>query len=241
MGLLFLLLLSLPSLAQTNTRVSARLDARQITVGDQAKLFIEVQHNAADGKLQWPVFPDTFNNLEIVERGKIDTLAQSSVTTYRQRLLITGFDSGVYKIPAFPFTIIPASGTPTVLQSDSLQLLVQTVPVDTTKDFKPIKNIIYVKSTWLDYIWYIISGIVFLGLLVFVLIYFLRNKKVAVPKPAGPVESLQDKTLRLLAELDAKQLWQKNQVKEYYVELTDIVRNYIEHRFRTPALELTTD
>jgi len=242
MGLLFLLLfISLPSFSQTNTRVSARLDARQITVGDQAKLFIEVQHDPAAGKLQWPVFPDTFNNLEIVDRGKIDTLAQGGRTTYRQRLLITGFDSGYCKIPSFPFTVIPASGTPTVVQSDSLQLLVQTVPVDTTKEFKPIKNIIFVKSTWLDYIWYIIGGIVFLGLLVFVLIYFLRNKKVAVPKPAGPVESLQDKTLRLLGELDARQLWQKNQVKEYYVELTDIVRNYIEHRFRTPAMELTTD
>ncbi len=59
--------------------------------------------------------------------------------------------------------------------------------------------------------------------------------------PQGPVESLQEYTLRLLTTLDAKQLWQKKQVKEYYVELTDIVRGYIEKRFSTQAMELTTD
>ena len=59
--------------------------------------------------------------------------------------------------------------------------------------------------------------------------------------PQKPSESLQEKTLRQLTELDMRQLWQKNQVKEYYVELTDIVRNYVEMRFQTPALELTTD
>jgi hypothetical protein len=47
--------------------------------------------------------------------------------------------------------------------------------------------------------------------------------------------------LRLLAELEAQQLWQKQQVKEYYVALTDIVRNYLEARFNTAVMELTTD
>ena len=45
----------------------------------------------------------------------------------------------------------------------------------------------------------------------------------------------------MLSELDAKQLWQKNQSKQYYIELTDIIRKYIEDRFNTPAMELTTE
>ncbi len=219
----------------------ARMDARQIVVGDQARLFIEVKNNPSTGRLQWATIPDTVNDLEIVERGKIDTLAQGGFVTYRQRLLITGFDSGMFKLPPFVFSVIPNSGTPYTIQTDSFSLLVQTVAVDTTKGFKGIKNIIYVKSTWRDYIWYFIGGIILIILTVFVVLYFIRNKKIAPPKPQGPVETLQDKTLRLLSELDTRQLWQKNQVKEYYVELTDIIRNYIEERFHTPAMELTTD
>ena len=239
-GLLVLVFLSSTSFAQ-DASAGARMDARQIVVGDQARLFIEVKNNPSTGRLQWATIPDTVNDLEIVERGKIDTLAQGGFVTYRQRLLITGFDSGMFKLPPFVFSVIPNSGTPYTIQTDSFSLLVQTVAVDTTKGFKGIKNIIYVKSTWRDYIWYFIGGIILIILTIFVVLYFIRNKKIAPPKPQGPVESLQDKTLRLLSELDMRQLWQKNQVKEYYVELTDIIRNYIEERFHTPAMELTTD
>ena len=233
--------ISTVSFAQGDAKAGARMDATRITVGDQARLFIEVQNNPSTGRVQWAAIPDSFNNLEIIERGKIDTLKQGGFVTYKQRLVITGFDSGLFKVPSFTFSIIPNSGAAYTVQTDSFNLLVQTIAVDTTKGFKGIKGIVYVKSNWQDYIWYIAGAILFILLAVFVVIYFLKNKKVAAPVPQGPVESLQDKTLRLLDELETRQLWQKNQVKQYYVELTDIVRNYIEQRFHTPAMELTTD
>src|SRR6185312_11881280 len=92
------LLLSIRAYGQQTT-ATARMDATSITVGDQARLFIDVQHNPATGNLVWANIPDTFNHLEVVEKGKIDTLKQGNTITYRQRLLITGFDSGVFKIP----------------------------------------------------------------------------------------------------------------------------------------------
>ena len=229
------------SFAQGDAKAGARMDATRITVGDQARLFIEIQNNPSTGRVQWAVIPDSFNNLEVVERGKIDTSTQGGFVTYKQRLVITGFDSGLFKVPSFSFSIIPNSGTAYTVQTDSFNLLVQTIAVDTTQVFKGIKGIVYVKSTWQDYIWYIVGAVLFIILAVFVVLYFLKNKKVAAPVPQGPVMSLQDKTLRLLDELESRQLWQKNQVKQYYVELTDIVRNYIEQRFHTPAMELTTD
>jgi hypothetical protein len=238
---IILIAASFAASAQNDAHVNARIDAKQITVGDRARLFIEAQNNPATSRLQWATIPDTFNHLEVVERGKIDTIKQGDGVTYRQRLLITGFDSGVYKIPAFVFAVIPNGGTAYTMQTDSFALFVQTVAVDTTKAFKPIKGILAVKSTWMDYIGIIIGALVFIGLIVFVVLYFVKNKKVAAPAPKGPAESLQEYTLRMLTELDAKQLWQKKQVKEYYVELTDIVRGYIEQRFRTQVMELTTD
>lgn len=222
--------------------VTTRMDANKIMVGDQARLFLEVKSNPSSVAVHWPQFPDTFNHLEIVEKGKIDTVRQGGHVAYKQRLLITGFDSGVFNIPAFIFAYSPVQGGETQsVASDSLQLLVQTVPVDTSKAFKPIKGLMEVKGSWLDYIWYILGALILLGVGIFIAFYFLKNKKVAAPKPQGPAETLQERTLRLLTELDAKQLWQKKQVKEYYVILTDIVRNYIEQRFNTPAMELTTD
>ena len=229
--------------AQGDAKVTARIDATKIMVGDQVRVFIEAQNNASQSRLQWAYIPDTFNHLEVVEKGKIDTVKQGDVITYKQRLLVTGFDSGVYMIPALVFPVIPNSGTTYMVQTDSFPILVQTVAVDTSKGFKGIKGIMLVKSTWLDYIWFIVGGLVLVALIIFIIYYLRKNKKPTPPVvvPSGPVETLQEKTVRILRELDAQQLWQKGQVKEYYTQLTDILRVYIEKRFHTSAMELTTD
>jgi hypothetical protein len=228
------------------SKVSAKLDANKITVGDQARVFIEVIHNSKEGNLQWAAIPDTFNSLEVVEKGKIDTSKQGPLIVMRQRLLVTGFDSGMFVIPRFQFSVIPNGGQAYVIQTDSFSLLVQTVAVDTTKGFVGIKGIIQVKSTWKDYIWLIVGGIILLGLVAFMIYYFRKNKSVAAPVavPKGPVETLQERYIRLLNELEEKKLWQNNSVesiKLYYTELTDLLRVYIEERFQTAMLELTTD
>ena len=235
------MLVSWASFAQ-DARVTARMDAGKITVGDRAHLFIEVHNNPSTGKIQWPVLADSVNHLEIVEREKIDTQQQGGFVIYRQKLHITGFDSGLFVLPSLAFTVVPNAGKPYTIQTDSFQLLVQTVAVDTTQAFKPIKNIIPVTTTWRDYIGYIAGGALLLLLGIGIAIYFMRRKRPApAPKPAAPAEPLQQKTIRRLNELDKRELWQKGQVKEYYVELTSIVREYIEGRFQTPAMELTTD
>lgn len=230
------------SYGQATATVSAKTDANQITVGDQVRLFIEAHANATQDHLQWATIPDTFNHLEVVEKGKIDTLKQGDQVTYKQRLLITGFDSGVYQIPAFTFSVTPASGSPYTIQTDSFNVLVQTVQVDTTKGFKPIKGIIQVKTTWVDYLIYIACGIMFIVLIVAVTLYFIRNKKHKLPEEEKKRSlTLQERTLMDLDALEHEELWQKGKVKEYYTRLTDIIRSYIEARFHTPALELTTD
>jgi hypothetical protein len=44
----------------------------------------------------------------------------------------------------------------------------------------------------------------------------------------------------LLNNLEKRELWQKGAIKEYYSELTDIARNYIEEAIDIPAMESTT-
>lgn len=226
--------------AQQQATLTTRLDGAQLVVGDQARLFLELQQPAGT-RIDWAKIPDTFNSLEVVERGRIDTLSQNGLTVYKQRLLITGFDSGAFTIPSFQFTATPDAGQPYTLQSDSFQLGITTVAVDTTKPFRPIKDIVAVPASWLDYLPYILLGAVLAGVIIGIIIYLKKRKK-PEPKPAFiPGETLQQRTLRLLRELDEQQIWQRGQVKEYYVALTDILRQYLEARFKIMAMEQTTD
>ena len=241
--LILLLTLTATNLLAQDVKVGARIDAAQITVGDQARLFLEAKHNPKTSQLQWAVIPDTFNSLEVVEKGKIDTIKNGDIVTYKQRLLITGFDSGMHVVPAFVFNIIPNGGQLTIQQTDSFPILVQTVAVDTNQAFKGIKDIIYVKSTWLDYLWYIIGAVILIILTTIVVLYFIKNKKTAVPvsAPPPPSETVTEKALRLLNELEKKKLWENNQPKEYHTELVDILRTYIEERFGVNVMEHTSD
>jgi hypothetical protein len=189
------------------------------------------------------VIPDTFNSLEVVEKGKIDTIKNGDIGTYTQRLLITGFDSGMHVVPAVVFNIIPNGGQLSIQQTDSFPILVQTVAVDTNQAFKGIKDIIYVKSTWLDYLWYIIGAVILIILTTIVVLYFIKNKKTKIPvtAPPPPSETVTEKALRLLNELEKKKLWANNQPKEYHTELVDILRTYIEERFGVNVMEHTSD
>lgn len=234
-----LLLMAGKGYAQSSAR--AFTDGRKILIGDQVKLWLEVKPTDKTDKISWAAIPDTLNGLEIVEKGKIDTLRNADTFLLRQRLLVTGFDSGSYYIPSFSFGVTHNGSTDT-LHTDSILIQVQTIPVDTTKAFKPIKEIVPVKWSIWDYWLVIVAALVLIGFGIFVWIYFYKNKGTKVP--AGqkvPPEKAHEKALRLLQELKEKQLWEQGQSKAYFSELSDIVRIYLEERFGIPAMEQTTD
>src|SRR5690606_34973567 len=145
--------------------------------------------------------------------------------------------------PALKVIVLDAQQVPTVFYSDSLVIQVQTLAVDTTRAFKPIKDIVPVKSSWLDY-WQVIVGLIlFLTLLAFVGYYFYKNRKVKAPaaEAVTPPEKAHEKALRLLSDLEHKQYGQQGEVKMYYSALSDILRNYLDDRFELNCMEQTTD
>lgn len=219
--------------------VTLSADRDHILVGDEARITISLKHNPALCSVSWPGTPDSFGKLEVLKKDKIDTIKEGSFVQYRQVLSVTGFDSGMHVIPALRARVQPRNGAPYEIQSGGLDLLVQTVAVDTTKAFKPIKGILAVKSSWLDYIGWIIGALVLIALLI-VLVRFLRRKKPVAAPPAPPAKPIHIRFLEQLEALESRKLWQRGDIKEYYVELTDILRQYIEERFGIPTLERTT-
>lgn len=228
--------------AQAQTRVRAYTDARKITIGDQLKLWLEVKPSTKNDPVLWARIPDSLTGLEIVERGKIDTIASKDTFVLRQQLLVTGFDSGSFYIPSFHFEVT-ANGQAGQYNTDSIRIEVQTVAVDTTKAFKPIKEIVDVKTSLWDYWQIILAVCLLIGLGIFVWIYFYKNRKTMMP--AGntkvPPEKAHEKALRMLSELKEKKLWEQDRSKEYFSTLSDIVRIYLEERFGVTAMEQTTD
>lgn len=223
--------------------VSAGLSQNNIRIGEQVYLTLTVSNAPKGTFIKWPGISDTINKFIEVVDSVIEKTATNAITS--KKYLITSFDSGYYKIPAFEFKL---NGMPAL--TNELTLAVQTVAVDTTKDFNDIKEIraeTYTFSDkltgffqWLLKHWYVpLAVLVGLTVLIVYLVRRRRRNRPAVTEPEIFIP-FHEQLLAGLDALDKKQLWQNNQTKLYYVELTDLLRTYIEKRFQVMAHEQTT-
>jgi hypothetical protein len=222
--------------------VTSKLDKPTILLGDQTVLRLTA-NLPANGRVTFPVLTDTLSaKVQIVGVGKLDTLKdQSGRWTITQAYTITAFDAGVQIIPALEFT---AQGS--TLKTDAIPLQVQAVKVDTTKAIYDIKQPLAVKYGFMD--WLRDNAVkVLLGLLLIIVLigvwfyYKKRNKTAPVfvePKPIVPAHV---QALNKLTALRDKKLWQQDEVKQYHSELTDIIREFLEKRYKIRAMEQTSD
>ena len=225
-------------------QAEAKLQQYTIRIGDQTKLFLSVRQ-PAKAHISFPKLSDTIiSKVQVVSINKPDTTydqAERNVITVIQSYTITSFDAGSYTIPSF--SIGSENG---VVKTNALTLQVETVKVDTTKSIYDIKQPLAVTYTWMDWLhdnWYWIAGpLVLLALLVGLFLYLRKRPKpqpvVKVVAPHIPPHVI---AINKLTELRGKKLWQQEQVKLYYIELSDIVREYLEKRYLIKTHEKTTD
>jgi len=239
---LSLVLFSFLSLSTYAQEVNISIDTNSILIGEQVKVNIDFQF-PSDKQGYFPFLPDSLGpNLEIVERSNIDTSFKKGIARFYQELKVTAWDSGYFVLPAFSFGYkSELDSAIQVIVSDPLLINVFTVDADTTQAIKPLIGPMSEPYTLMEFLPWIVF-ILALGALIFTAFYFYRKRK---KKPlfkfkAEPKIPPYEKALDELARLRLKKLWQAGKVKEYYSELTDIIRVYIEERFDVMAIEMTT-
>jgi len=245
------LLTTHPAIAQ-NIQATATIDNNNIKIGQQVALNLNVTYNAKSGKhliINWPQLTDTIRKeIEIVGQSKVDTIIADSTNPYQlslhKRLLITSFDSGSWAIPPFKFSTNYDSIT---ASTEALTLNVSNIAVDTTlniKDIKPILEVNYTLMDWIkDNIYTIIITLAAI-IIILIIVYYIRKKLKNKPIeiiPEVPKLPAHVIALEKLDKLKDEKLWQEGKIKLYHSSLTDIVREYIENRFKIQAMEQTTD
>lgn len=228
---LFLSLLSIAVWSQP--KVTTSIDTVKNKIGAEFKLSLKTNVDT----LSKVKFPESkfFGALEVLESYKVDTVKKGDRYELIKKYGLTQFDSGKYTIPRIPIIINGKT-----VYSDSLAIEISDVKVDTLKQkMYDIKDIATVKSpmgNWWIYV-LVVIGLIGLGFLIF---YLLKNRKPKAKVEVIVYKTPIEKATTLLQQLESKELWQKGAVKDYYSELTDIVRNYIEEEIKIPAMESTT-
>ena len=223
------------------------LDRGNLRIGEQTilRIFFEYSNPKEDALIGWPQFDNQLNDkIEIIDKTvDYESLIDSLTKTYRreQQLTVTAFEPGNFIIEPIEIEL-----NETVYTTNSLQLMVSTVEVDTSKgivDIKPKYEVEYTfgerAQDWLKQYWTWLAGVAVL-IAIFFLVRLLKNRKgeeeiVEVPKIPAHITALS-----VLNDLLHHEKWKAENKKEYYSTLTDTVRLYLEERFDIFAMEETT-
>ena len=230
--------------------IKATLDTSKIRIGEQVKVDLYLLYNPNSGvsKIDWPTIGDTITEkIEVISTTPIDTTMPDkndpNILQQHQQVLISVYDSGYVVIPPFKFVVNGDTAHPGY--TEALLLEVHTVPTDSSaKKIKDIKEPLGEPFSWLwykEYFYWGIAALVFIAALALFIHY--RNKRLAnkIVEPEKPKIPAHITALASLERIREQQIWKEDKVKEYYSEITDTVRLYIEERYGIMALESTTD
>jgi hypothetical protein len=225
------LLISMSLFAQK--QVETKIDVKKNKIGAQFNLTYKTNVDTLS-KVVFPTLKN-FGKMEVIRSYVVDTIKHGARYDLIKKYGVTQFDSGKYVIPSLKVLI-----NNKVFATDSILVEVSEVKVDTLKqklfDIKPISESEFQLSNFWKY-FLIIVLILGLGAFIYWIIKKYKKKKVEeIEELKSPIE----RATILLKNLEKKELWQKGAVKEYYSELTDIARNYIEEAIEIPAMESTT-
>lgn len=231
----YLMVYSVEGFAQNQPKIQTEIDKNSIKIGEQIKYQISVE--TSDNEVV--TFPEgqTFSPLEMVSSAAVDTFRLQEKQRLVKNYYLTQFDSGVYTIARQRIGI----GN-NFFMTDSLQVQVHNVIVDTLKQpLYDIKPIISVKKPASNAFWWWILIIVVLILTILGCYFlFFRKKKLSESEKIALLPAF-DRAILGLKNLQNSKYLLESKHKEYYSELTDIVRRYLEEEVHISATESTTD
>ena len=223
-------------------KVESQADRLSMPIGDQTILHVSASLPLKTD-ITFPEIADSIGKIKIVKSLKTDTVVDKNnpnLETISHNYTITSFDTGVYVLPQFTFHT--KSGD---IKTGTITLQIKSVPVDTTKAFYDIKEPIAVSYNlwdWLKDHWVIVVIVLAIILIALGIFYYIKNKPKTVEQvEAARVYTIDEIAIIKLNELNDKKLWQQGDIKLYHIELTEILRDYLEKRYQIQAHEQTTD
>lgn len=152
------------------------------------------------------------------------------------------FAPGTAEVPGFQLTYVDPQGAiqtigvpPVAFTIDAL-LANEAEPQRKPED--PPISIEYPNTLAETIIYSVIGTLVAALLLVLLLRRFFARRRVPIEIPAIPAHIV---AFEALEELERSTLLADGRVQDYYVQLTEIGKGYVERRFGVPALDRTTD
>ena len=207
-----------------------------LTIGDKIHYTLEIECTP-ELQIDMKDWNSIFDAFEVLDYGMKNEEVKAGRKIFRQTAVLTTLKADSYQIR--PLTLYYGKEKPeNKFVTGAMPVKVLTLLNSVENDIRDIASPIVIPAHVRLRPWFIGFGsVLILSLLIFVIIKWIkrpREEKIAVLPPW-------EEALTELQELSSLGLLEKNQIKEYYVRLSDIFRHYLEKQFHLMAPERTTE
>lgn len=232
------ILLILAVVSHAQVQVTASVDSTKILIGGRSHYFITV-YAPKGTKISFPEFnnkKEIVSDVEVLS-AKSDTANANGKVRIRRIYTITAWDAKRYTIPAQKVIVDGATKT-----TGNVALDVQAVPIDTVKSTPmPPDDIQKVPFSWGE--WVPVILVLVLALILICIVFYLyrilcHKKNGRTPKNTRTL-SYYEQAKQDLSEIAANKMLYAEQ-KDYYTDVTNVLRKYISQRYNINALEMTS-
>jgi len=228
--------------AQGSISVESKVDRNTILIGDVFQYSVIVTHDD-DVNLILPELAANLGMFEIRDYKEIEPQKTDGKIVSQTNYLLSTFDTGEFEIPELQIGYSTAAdSTVKFIKTEPLKIMVQSLNPAEAGDIRDVKPPLVPPRDYRQYIKLAVIIILIIAAVLFVIYYIKRRKagKALLPsrqKPPRPAHEVALEELEALAQSD---FLPSGKIKEYYIRISDIIRQYIENRFFIYAPEMTT-
>ena len=211
--------------------IESQVDSTSFKIGEKIDYYIKISLDN-NYEIKFSETP-SFLPFEVLDSFEVDTINDTDKFSIIKKYSLINFEPGEFWIP--PQRILFNNS---IKYSDSLQIIINDVEVDTVKqNLYNIKPIIPVKRNYTN----ILTVIFSLLLLLSVIWYYIKNgSKENWESNFNENESFYEIAINRINKLKTITPKNQNEFKEFYTNLVDSLREYLEFQFQIPALESTS-
>jgi hypothetical protein len=225
--------------APAPVQVRAHAEPDTVTIGTRFRYVVEVT-SAPETEVLVSQPADRIGDFDIVDFGVEPPVQRDGKTVLTRWYRLVGYSPGEHMVKSPPVQYRVPGAELTEAPGQEIRVSVESVLQKTpdAADIRDIKAPEAVPVDWRPY--YLLGGGLALLLAVVAVLYRVLNRPRGA-QSATPPRPPHEIAVQALEALRRRNLIADGAFKEYYSALSDIVRGYLEQRFRLRAPEMTTE
>lgn len=225
-----------PAWAEDAPRITASVDKDSVNIGDRIKLDVSAEGTAGFDVI-FPESPAHIEEFSILGTKPVKSGWGKSAREGREYIMGI-YSTGTHVIPPVQVQYRRIDGGEwKVAETSQIPVEVGSVLAGEEKDIHDLKGLAAFGAGMTPFISLLVAVLIGAGIILFLWI----KKRRALAAEQAVIRTPYEIAFGQLMELKRKDLPGHGQIKEYYTELSDIIRHYLERRFSFKAPEMTTE